>query len=220
MWPARPPGKPGGPPCPGDEHSEEWPLIDPRARLSGMTPTGPVEGKASKGSRPSRSPFIAADHVPVTDGPTAAAVRTGMDKGNLTRRAKTLGLTTVVLTSTREATTAVVARRGLKREQTIEQMYGFISDGLEMSKKSHVIFVGANRRPVTIASRCRACPDCTRCGTGGRSGPSRSCDRGTRAEKDAPVPRRRTRGPRARRLWKRPGECTARAIAIVGGSEP
>jgi hypothetical protein len=62
----------------------------------------------------------------VTDGPTAAATRTGIDKGNLTRRAKTLGSTTVVIASTREATEAVAARRALAREEPILQMYGFI----------------------------------------------------------------------------------------------
>ena len=86
----------------------------------------------------------------VTDGPTAASARTGIDKGNLTRRAKAMGLTTVVTASTHAATEAVAARRALKREHTILQMYGFISEALEMTTKSRVIYVGQHKRPVTI----------------------------------------------------------------------
>lgn len=86
----------------------------------------------------------------VTDGPTAAAACVGINKGNLTRRAMALGLTTVVTASTREGTEAVAARRALKREHTILQMYGFISEALEMTKKSRVIYVGQHKRPVTI----------------------------------------------------------------------
>jgi hypothetical protein len=70
--------------------------------------------------------WAAALSLYVSHGPTAAAARTGIDKGNLTRRAKTLGSTTVVIASTREATEAVAARRALAREETILQMYGFI----------------------------------------------------------------------------------------------
>jgi hypothetical protein len=86
----------------------------------------------------------------VTDGPTAAAARTGVDKGNLTRRAKAMGLSTVVIASTREATEALTARRALKREQSIEQMCDFILAGCRMASGSHVIYVGQHKRPVTI----------------------------------------------------------------------
>jgi hypothetical protein len=44
----------------------------------------------------------------VTEGPTAASAFTGIDKGEITRRAKVNGLSTVVIASTREATLAVV----------------------------------------------------------------------------------------------------------------
>jgi hypothetical protein len=89
----------------------------------------------------------------VTDGPTAAAARTGVDKGNLTKRAKALRLSTVVIASTREATEAVTARRALKREQSIEQMCDFILAGCRVASGSHLIYVGQHKRP----SRSRAC---------------------------------------------------------------
>jgi hypothetical protein len=54
------------------------------------------------------------------------------------------------IASTREATEAVAARRALKREQTILQMCDFIIDGCGMAERSHVIYVGQHKRPVTI----------------------------------------------------------------------
>ncbi len=85
-----------------------------------------------------------------TDGPTAASAATGIDKGNIYRRAKALGLTTVVTASTRQATEAVAARCALKRELSIERMHDFIMAGCRMTTGSHVIFVGQAKRPVTI----------------------------------------------------------------------
>lgn len=59
-------------------------------------------------------------------------------------------MSTVVIASTREATEAVAARRALKREQTILQMCDFIIDSCSMAERSHVIYVGQHKRPVTI----------------------------------------------------------------------
>jgi len=87
---------------------------------------------------------------PKMSAPPARVRRLFLDKGNLTRKAKAVGLTTVVIASTREATEAVAARAALKREQTILQLYGFMSEALNMHKTSHVIFVGQAKRPVTI----------------------------------------------------------------------
>jgi hypothetical protein len=54
------------------------------------------------------------------------------------------------LADVHEATEAVAARRALKREQTVLQMYGFMSEALGMIKNTHVIYVGQHKRPVTI----------------------------------------------------------------------
>jgi hypothetical protein len=84
----------------------------------------------------------------VTDGPTAAAVRTGIDKGNLTRRAKTLGLTTVVIASTREATEAVAARRLVELRDGWLHPPGLGGDELEPQTLTNLY----NERPTWLAN--------------------------------------------------------------------
>jgi hypothetical protein len=78
----------------------------------------------------------------VTDGPTAAAVRTGIDKGNLTRKAKAMGLTTVVIASTREATEAIAAQRRLAFEEVTLGMIRIEQEMLALASSTHDIFVG------------------------------------------------------------------------------
>jgi len=78
----------------------------------------------------------------VTDGPTAAAARTGIDKGNLTRRAKALGLTTVVIASTHEATETIALQRRLAFEEVTLGMIRIEQEMLALASSTHVIFVG------------------------------------------------------------------------------
>jgi hypothetical protein len=78
----------------------------------------------------------------IDDGPTAAAARTGIDKGNLTRKAKAMGLTTVVIARTHGATEAIAQERRLAFEEVTLGMIRIEQEMLALASSTHVIFVG------------------------------------------------------------------------------
>jgi hypothetical protein len=78
----------------------------------------------------------------VSDGPTAASESTGIDKGEITRRAKANGLSTVVIASTRAATLAIVEQRRLEFEQVTLGMVRLEQKMLALASSTHNVFVG------------------------------------------------------------------------------
>ena len=78
----------------------------------------------------------------VSDGPTAAGAATGIDPSGITKRAKSLGLTTMVVASTHEATMAIVERRRLKFEKVTLGMVKLEQKMLRLASSTHTVYVG------------------------------------------------------------------------------